>query len=202
MKRIIAFFKTSLLGGTVVILPAAILAFLFMWIFRFITDFIQPLSNMIIKRSGLPEITADILVIIIIVVGCFTVGVFVKTRLGEIIFRHIENKILKIAPGYSLIRETVVQLLGRKESPFSSVALARIFQNDTLVSAFITDRHPDGSYTIFVPTGPNPTSGNIYHLQCEYVHPVNVPVEAVMRSIISCGAGSTRLIEEYRKGET
>ena len=199
MKRINDFFKTSLLGGTVVILPVAILAFVFAWIFRFITGIIEPLTKMVLTRSQLPKITADILVIIIIVMGCFIIGILVKTKLGEIVFRTIENKILKTAPGYSLIKETVVHLLGKKDSTFSKVAVARIFQNDTLVSGFITDRHSDGSCTMFVPTGPNPTSGMIYHVKGEYVHPVDVPLEEAMRSILSCGAGSTKLIEEYLK---
>lgn len=202
MKRVKTFFRTSLLGGTVVILPVAILAFVFKWIFNFVTDIIQPLTNMVIKKSGFPEISADILVIVIIIMVCFIIGVFVKTRLGALTYKTLENRILKVAPGYSLIKETVVQVLGRKESPFSSVALAQIFGNETLVSAFITDRHPDGSFSIFVPTGPNPTSGNIYHLKGEYVHPVEVPVEDAMRSIISCGAGSTKLIEAFRANKT
>jgi uncharacterized membrane protein len=201
MKRISAFFKTSLLGGTVIILPVAILAFVFKWIFNFITNLIQPLTNLVLTRTQLPEITADILVIIIIILACFAIGVLVKTKLGEFIFHTIDHRILKIAPGYSIIKETVVQLLGQKESPFSKVALAQIFQNDTLVSCFITDRHKDGSYTLFVPTGPNPTSGMMYHVKGEYVHPVNVPVEEAMRSIISCGAGSQKLINEYRKNK-
>ena len=62
---------------------------------------------------------------------------------------------------------------------------------------FITDTHGDGSYTLFVPTGPNPTSGLIFHLEGRFVHPVNVPVQDAMRSIISCGAGSARLFAEY-----
>ncbi|MBW2609267.1 MAG: DUF502 domain-containing protein [Deltaproteobacteria bacterium] len=199
MKRLNAFLKTSILGGTVVILPVAILTFLIKWIYTFVTDLIQPLTDLVIKSSQLPEITADLMAIIIIVGVCFLVGIFVTTRLGGWIYKTIENRILKVAPGYSLIKETIVQVLGKKESPFSSVALAQIFGNETLVSAFITDRHEDGSYSIFVPTGPNPTSGNIYHLKGEYVHPIDVPVEDAMRSIISCGAGSTKLIDAFNQ---
>ena len=94
-------------------------------------------------------------------------------------------------------KETVVQFLGDKKSPFSSVALVQIFGNETLVSAFVTDTHDNGDYTVFVPTGPNPTSGNIYHVKSRFVHPVDVPVEEAMRSIISCGAGSAGLISAY-----
>ena len=39
----------------------------------------------------------------------------------------------------------------------------------------------------------------IYHLAGQFVHPIDVPVEDAMRSIISCGAGSSKLIEAYAK---
>ena len=50
--------------------------------------------------------------------------------------------------------------------------------------------------TVFVPTGPNPTSGFIYHLPNEYIHKVDVKVEDAMRSVISCGTGSSALIQK------
>ncbi|MCZ6623769.1 MAG: DUF502 domain-containing protein [Deltaproteobacteria bacterium] len=198
MKRIKAFFKTSLLGGMVVILPVAILVFVFKWLFNLITDIVQPLTNLVMAKSQIQEILADILVITVILIACFIIGVFVRTRLGAFIYKTLETRILKVAPGYSLIKETVLQFLGSKKSPFSSVALVQVFGNETLVSAFVTDTHEDGSYTVFVPTGPNPTSGNIYHLKGKYVHPVDVPVEDAMRSIISCGAGSNKLINAHK----
>lgn len=199
MKRIKAVFMTSLLGGMVVILPIAILLFVFKWIFYLVTDIIQPLTNLVMTKSQIQEILADVLVIALILGTCFVVGIFVRTRLGTFIYNILEKRILKVAPGYSLIKETVIQFLGNKKSPFSSVALVQIFGNETLVSAFVTDTHEDGSCTVFVPTGPNPTSGNIYHLKGKYVHPVDVSVEDAMRSIISCGAGSTNLIDSYKK---
>ncbi len=199
MDRIKAFLKTSLIGGMVVILPVAILLFVFKSIFGFVTDIIHPLTSLVMAQSEVQKILADILVLIVILAGCFLVGFFVQTTLGTWLYEILEERLLKKAPGYTLVKETVIQFIGKKQSPFSSVALVQIFGNETLVSAFITDTHTDGSYTIFVPTGPNPTSGNIYHLKGEYVHPVDVPVEDAMRSIISCGAGSSRLISQYKK---
>ena len=72
----------------------------------------------------------------------------------------------------------------------------KLFQNETMVTAFVTDRHNNGTVSVFVPTGPNPTSGFIYHLPEKYVHPVDVPVEDAMRSVISCGAGSDMLVKQ------
>jgi uncharacterized membrane protein len=127
---------------------------------------------------------------------CFVIGFVVRTSLGKWLYNTVESRFLKKVPGYSLIKETVSQFLGGKKAPFSSVALVQIYGNETMVSAFVTDSHDDGSYTVFVPTGPNPTSGNIYHLKGKWVHPVDVSVEDTMRSIISCGAGSSMLIEK------
>jgi uncharacterized membrane protein len=198
MERIKLFLSTSLLGGLVVVLPVVILLFIFSWIFNLVTTIIQPLTTLVVVNSQLQETVADILVIIIILSTCFAVGVFVRTRMGSFLYATTENRVLKIAPGYSLIKETVMQILNsNKKSLFSSVALVQPFSNETLASAFITDRHVDGSYTVFVPTGPNPTSGNIFHLKAQYVHPVDVPVEDALRSIISCGVGSRKLINVH-----
>ena len=196
MERLKHFLRTSLLGGVVVILPVAILVSVTLWIFDLITGIIQPLTRLLISDSQLNEIAAEMLVIVLIMMACFFVGVLVRTRLGGFLYRFIETRILKLAPGYSMIKETVLQIFGsRQDSPFSSVAMVQVFGNDTRMTAFITDTHADGSYTVFVPTGPNPTSGLIYHLQGRYVQPVDIPVQDAMRSIISCGAGTAKLLQ-------
>jgi uncharacterized membrane protein len=199
IKKLKSFFWTSVLGGVVVILPIAILFGVFNWIFKFVTNLIQPLTNIIVTTAETRVLIAQIIVIGIILGACFFVGVLVRTRIGKFIFMFIENKLFKIAPGYTLVKETVLQLLGNKKAPYSHVVLAQIFCNDTYMTGFVTDESSDGIYTVFVPTGPNPTSGNIYHLKKEYVHIVDVSVEAAMQSIISCGAGSSKLIESLKR---
>jgi uncharacterized membrane protein len=197
MTKLREFIKSTLVGGLLVLLPMAIFVYVLMWVFDLIVQAIDPLTKVVMKASTTQGIVADIVAIGLLIWVCFLVGMFVRTRLGKWSYAVLESKLLRKTPGYSLIKETVSQFLGNKQSPFSSVALARIFGNDTLASVFITDTHEDGSYTVFMPTGPNPTSGNIYHLQAENVIPVDVSVEDTMRSIISCGAGSSTLIAKF-----
>jgi uncharacterized membrane protein len=202
MRKLNEFVKTSIIGGLVVVLPVAILVFLFKWLFGIVTAIIQPLTNIIMKvtvQSRIQELLADLTAISVIVLACFAVGIFVRTKVGTYLYHNIENRILRAAPGYSLIKETVMSFLGSKRTPFSKVALVQIFAQGTLVSAFITDEHDDGSYTVFVPTAPNPTSGYVIHVQGQYVYPIDVPVEDAMRSIISCGAGSKSIIRARLK---
>ena len=194
MKAIISFLKTTVLGGVVVVLPTVIMVFVVKWVFSFVSNLIAPVAKLLPSASAGGVVLADIIVIVLIVSGCFVIGVLVKTSVGAWIHRTLEEKLLGKIPGYSLIRETVLQFMGNKKSPFSSVALCQIFGNDTMATGFVTDTHPDGRCTVFIPTGPNPTSGNIYHLKPQYVHPIDIGVEDAMRSIISCGAGSDNLV--------
>jgi uncharacterized membrane protein len=197
MTKLKTFIITSILGGLTVILPMVLLILIFRWLFKWITNIIQPLTNLIIARAQLQEIVADGVVIVIILAGCFALGLMVRTRVGQFIQENLENRILQLAPGYPTIKSVVMQFIGKKKSPFSSVALVRPFENDTLLTAFITEIHNDGLFTVFVPTGPNPTTGFIFHLQQQYVHPINVSIEETLRSVISCGAGSADIIAAY-----
>jgi uncharacterized membrane protein len=199
MRKLREFIKSTLVGGLLVLLPVAIFAFVLVWVFNVVHKAISPLTKLVTPESDFQVILADVLVVLVLICACFLVGAVVRTRLGTWLYLLIETKLLRRTPGYSLIKETVSQFLGKKKSPFSSVALVRLFGNDTMASAFITDTHEDGSHTVFVPTGPNPTSGNIYHLRPENVFPVDVPVEDAMRSIISCGAGSSMLLAKLKE---
>ncbi|MCP4452005.1 MAG: DUF502 domain-containing protein [Planctomycetes bacterium] len=196
MKRLRNFFKSALIGGLLVVLPLGIMIAIVVWIFSQVRKAIAPLTRLLMEQSTMQGMVADILVIGLIITACFVIGMLVRTRLGKWIYHTLENSFLKKAPGYSLIKETVFQFLGSKQSPFSSVALVKIYGNDTMVSAFVTDTHENGMCTVFVPTGPNPTSGNIFHLDSQFVFPVDIPVEDAMRTIISCGAGSSELIRK------
>jgi uncharacterized membrane protein len=198
MEKFKSFLKTSIIGGVVVILPLFIFILVFKWLFGWVTDIIQPLTDLLVTKSHMKEIIADFLVITIILISCFIIGVIIKTEFGKFIHEKLERRVLKIAPGYSTIKEIVMQVVGKK-FPFSSVALVRVFENDTLMTAFITDKHEDGSCTVFIPTAPNPTSGFVYHIKNEYIYHVDVPVEEAMRSIITCGAGSNKILKACRE---
>jgi uncharacterized membrane protein len=199
MEKIKAVFKTSLVGGLVVILPVAILVFVFRWVFKLITDAIQPLTDRAVAIYNVPEFAGDLIVVSIIVLCCFLVGFVVKTSIGRYMHRLFDDRLQQIAPGYRMIKEVVVQIFGNKEnSPFSSaqVARVRLFGLDcpTEVTALVTDKGDNGVYTIFMPTGPNPTSGNIYHVdESQVTLCPDVKIDSAMRTVIACGAGTASI---------
>lgn len=199
MGKIRAFIKRALIGGLLVILPVAILTFFFRWIFRLTTDMLAPVSNLLIRRYDFPQFTADVLTLAIIIILCFIVGTLVSTRIGRWAHTFFEKNLERFTPGYRMVKDIVNQFLGEKNgSAFTKaqVAQVKLFGPDieTRVTALITSEHKNGDYTVFVPTGPNPTSGMIYHLPADQVEVYpDIKVDSAMRTIISCGAGSDEL---------
>lgn len=199
MERIRRFFWTTVLGGVVVVLPVAILVGLVIWLYGLVGSILLPVTDKLIGARVPSHIVAYAIIFLFTIAMCFAVGLALRTKIGQFIHSQLEQRVLRIAPGYTLIKEIVMQFLGRAKKPFSKVALVRIFDSETLMTAFVTDEHENGSYTVFVPTGPNPTSGNIYHLGPERVTVVDVGIEEAMQSIIACGAGSGRLVRAWAK---
>ena len=196
------FFKKTVLGGLVVVLPIAILSMGIKWLFKTVTDIIQPFTNLFVNTLGLPELVGDIIVIAAMGGVCFSVGILVTTKGGSWFHLRFDERLAKLAPGYRLIKDVVGQFFGdASKSPFANgeVALVQIFgvDNPTQVIAIVTSKHENGDFTIFMATGPNPTSGNIYHVKKEQVTLCpEVKIEDAMRTIIACGAGSGELFNK------
>ena len=112
-----------------------------------------------------------------------------QTRFGNQLVSYLENRLLTRLPFYTLIRDTVQQLFGNKETPFKRVVLVNVFNSDTLMTGFITAEMED-YLTVFVPTGPNPTNGFIFHVRQDQVQSVDIKPEEAMRTIIGVGTGS------------
>ncbi len=199
MSRFRAFVKTTLFGGVAVLLPLALFAIVYAWMYRFLTGLIEPLSDRFLSFSPRTErIVADVAVVSLLIGLCFAVGLVVRTRIGDILLNIIDRRLLRRFPGYTIIKETIGQFFGSKKLPFRRVALVQPFGNETMMTAFITEVHPDGITSVYVPAAPSPVAGNVYHLPNRFVHPIDVPVERAMRTIFGCGTGAADLFDAWK----
>ena len=194
-KRLKLFFRTTLVGGLAAVLPLGLLFLFFRWIVNIIQKYLEPLVGLIEVDSQLKVVILYILAVAAILTTFFFIGLVIQTRIGSFINNVLEEKYLMKIPGYKIARDTVMQFFGKNRSFFSEVVLVDIFNSGTLMTGFVTDKHGD-YLTIFVPTGPNPTSGNIYHVLENKVVRTKIAVDNGMKTIISCGAGSTEIFDQ------
>lgn len=193
------YLQSTVISGMAVLLPAAVTFYILYWIYSFIRNIIRPLTNLITTQLQLQEIVAFLAVMALILMLCFLVGVVVRTAVGRIARNLIESRFLSIAPGYNLIKEIVAQFFGDRPNPFSKACLVRLFDSSNLLTAFVIDAHEGGISTVFIPTGPNPTSGFVLHVPTREIIELDTPVPEVMKSIIACGIGSAPLLQSYNK---
>jgi uncharacterized membrane protein len=199
LKRIKSFIWLTLLGGLAVVLPLCILLLVAHWFYALLSDFLAPISAWLGPYAGLSEALADGVVILGMLLSFCLIGLLVKTSVGAWVHRQLERILKRVAPGYKTISDLVGQFLGGGSSSSllsGDVALARIYgaQVPVAVTVIVTARHENGDFTVFMPTAPIPTSGVVYHLPPECVELLpHIGVEAAMRTIIGCGAGSQAL---------
>jgi uncharacterized membrane protein len=58
---------------------------------------------------------------------------------------------------------------------------------------FLSDERGD-SCTVFLPTGPNPTTGLVVHVPRAQVEMLNVSSSDAMKTILACGAGAQDIL--------
>lgn len=197
MNRLKQFIRTTFVGGFLIVLPIVILLIVLNWLFATLTDYISPITNILIQTTRVNEFVASFFAVVFIILVFFLVGLLVKTEIGKVSFQAFEDKFLAKIFGYRIIKETVLQIFGEEKKVFRAVALVKLFGNETLMTAFVTDEHFDGSYTVFIPSGPAPTAGFVYHVLKEQITIIDMPVDQALRTILSLGAGSKKLIEQY-----
>jgi len=199
-KRIRTFLRTTLIGGVVALAPLTLIILLFRWVINLIGRTLTPLVNTIIQNpdpNPYYKFALYLISFIAILLFFFIIGLVIRSRLFRFLNRAEDRYLLKI-PGYKLAKETVQQFFGKNRSFFKEVVLVDIFNSGVLMTGFITDDQGD-IISVFVPTGPNPTSGNIYHLGKERVTRTGAPVDLGMKTIISCGAGSAEVFASVTK---
>lgn len=199
-KRIRVFVINTMLGGFLVILPLAILFVIFSWMFSFILKIVSPISQLLIFSTEVNTFIANSISIAILLLICFGLGLGIRTAFGKYMFGEIEDKYLSKLPFYRVIRETIKHFSEKnEESPLRQVVLVDVYENSTLQTGFIVDRHDEtGRITVFVPTGPNPTNGFIFHVKKHQLIYVDIPVEDAVKSVIGVGSGSKKLFENIR----
>ena len=192
--RVKKFLITTILGGFAVVLPIGLMAAIGRILYRFISSLLEPLRALYVHSPNIRNWIIDLISLAIILLLFFILGLIVKTTVGSRIVNAINNRLLSQIPLYPTIRKTVQQFLGRNTMPFSQVVIVRVF--GSRMTGFVTEEHPNGMFTVFVPTAPNPTNGFVIHAEKSEVELLEIRPEAAMRTIVGMGTGSSVLFEK------
>jgi len=195
MKALGEFIRTTFVGGLLVILPFGLVVMLVMKLAGMLKPFADAIAGWLPRWLHFPDLVALVLFLLV----CLFVGLLARTRAGKEVGSFFERAVLNHIPGYSSVRSFTRRIGDLEETEKFAPALAEI--EDSLVPAFVVEKHVDGRYTIFVPSAPTPGVGAIYIMSSERVHLLDVTFLKAARCVTSWGAGSAELLKAMRASE-
>jgi len=187
LKKIGKFLGSSLVTGLLIAAPIYLAGLLLVKVAKTLSPMVRPLARL--TPAWFPAERVISLAIVLFV--CFLIGVTVRIPSGRKVWEKLQSSLFRKIPGYDLIRSFTQRLGGAAENEAWKPALAEI--EEALVPAFIIEELDDGRFTVFVPSVPTPLSGALYILTADRVHPLDLGVTCVLKTVSHWGLGAKDL---------
>jgi len=189
MRQTKSNFKTNVIYGMAVAFPFAIIFIILVKL----VEILRRIATFIGLESAFAASIAVVLAVSLLLVIFYAVGAFMHTKIGALSFKSLEKKIFIQIPGYKIISN---MLKGFAEDKIESYrpALVQLSQPGASVFCFVMEENDNRTVTVFIPSVPTMTIGNLYVVELDRV----TFLEAKHREVINCisdwGVGSKEII--------
>jgi uncharacterized membrane protein len=121
MKRISSFIVRSLIAGVLVVVPLYLAILLLLKAMASVVGLVRPLAALMPDWMPAENLLALGLVLLL----CLVVGAVVRTRKGRAMRERVETSLFDRIPGYAVLRNLTLQLVGQGWFPGSSSSSSR-----------------------------------------------------------------------------
>jgi len=193
MKTLLKFFKTTILGGVFFLLPIVLVLLALNKILHFVAKILSPVVKSLSLGSVAGMDASYLLAILLLFSLSFLAGLIAHTALGTRMKSWLENTILQLVPGYTVLKG----LGGEAGNPETSrMSTALLGTEGKWELCFVVERHPNGYLTVFKPGAPHPTSGSVFFVSPGQVQELNIPVTEAMKCLMRDGDGAVDLLRD------
>jgi len=184
MKKLLSLF----ISGLATLLPVIISIYIFVGTLNFLDNLLAPVIQVSLGKD-IPGLGFLLTTIIIILVGLIS-----KNLLGKKLFSWWEKLFFKIpmlGKIYSTTKRITTSFFSSGRNSFKQVVLIEFPRPGLHSIGFITnDEFPyieEDTYSVFVPTTPNPTSGFFVVVNKDQVKVLDISVERGIEILMSAG---------------
>ncbi|MGI9290691.1 MAG: hypothetical protein ACR2QG_05385 [Gammaproteobacteria bacterium] len=192
MKTILDFFKTTVLGGLIVIVPLAIAGIVIAQVIVVIIDLNAKLAGMFPYEFLNQPIVLAVLGTVLVVVLCFLTGLMLITTPGEKLLMGMTKKLEQLVPMFGLVRTVTARFAGMKDGDFSPVELD-LYGSESRLLGFLIEKLPDDRVTVYVPSVPALTIGQIFVVPATSIKELDVPPALLVNAVTQWGVESKKL---------
>lgn len=192
MKSIPPFFRTTLIGGLLFLVPIMVVVAVFGKALALTHKLMDPLAEHIPVETIVGMRTPLLLAIIMIVLFCFLAGLFARTALAQKFVRGLEQAVLSKIPGYEMLKSTGESILGVADEEGHPVVLMRL--DDAWQIGFRIEELQNGLVTVYIPGAPDARSGSILFVTPDRVIPAGVSAAPTLKCLRGLGVGARELL--------
>ena len=186
-----AFFKTTILGGVLFLLPLAIVLMVLGYLLKLAATVAKPIADRLEVQgwgdvAGIGLVT--VLSALVLVVVSFGAGLIARTYLGGRITRRFEKSVLGRLPQYQMLKSMAEGLVQLETTTGIKPALVNV--EDAWQMGYLLEPLENGWSSVFLPQAPTPMSGNVMYVPAGRVRPLDLTMVDAMAIIKRIGVGS------------
>ncbi len=172
MKSLMSFLKTSMIGGILFVVPLVLLVYLIVKVLTIFRKIVAPIADRI-PIDSIGGLTMSRIIAVIILICLFVlVGILARTKLAVKLKEWIEDNILSIIPGYSLLKGVSESAVGQESKHLKDVVLVNM--EEFWQIGFLMDVIDDELNAVFIPGVPNPMAGDVIFVKNERLKVLDV----------------------------
>lgn len=188
MKNSKNWFRTNLGYGLVVIVPLAVVLLLL----AKVVELLQKAAAAMELESALGASVAIVLAIVLVLLACVAIGAIVRTRLGTLSFKKVEQVLLQHIPGYELLGN-ILKGFAKDQSAYPAVML-HLHGPGSAVFGLVMEEQDNGVLVVFVPSAPALTVGSVHVVERDRVTFLETSPVELVNCISQWGVGADKAL--------
>lgn len=196
MKASKSNFKINLIYGLLTVVPIAGVVLLLVKM----VELLELVGKQLGLESNLGTGAVVLLAMIFLLAVVYLFGALVRTRIGSWTHEKLEQKVLQQIPGYNIVSSVLKGFVETNDNYLP--VMIRLYDSDTAVLGFAMEKNDNGTITVFVPSTPVLTMGNVYIVAPERVTPLEASHIDMVSSITDWGVGSNKVVGNKKSDVT
>lgn len=193
----IGFIKTTIVGGILVILPFAFLAFLAAEAFDLSVAVTRSIDGVFPIRTYLGLAAINVLAAILFLSVCFIAGLLVRLAFVAERIHRLDQGLSQLVPGYS-VAKTALGGADAETSAVEDLTAVRVERDGVVRVGLEVERSQNGLVIVFFPNAPNHRNGSIEAVPDGFVHELSVSSGTLMNHFQELGRGLGAVIDEQQ----
>ena len=186
MRGVYRFFKSTMIGGLVVLLPIVVIVAIVGWAVDLAIKVGEPLFARLPDKSIGGVSLVLLIAIVAVVLCCFLAGIAAETALVSGLGRRAERFAL-LVPGYALMKRVGADLIGVEGKRPLRTVLVR-FEASAQIG-FLMETLADGRHVVFIPGVPKALVGSLHIVTADRVQLLTMSVSAALDALGRLGVG-------------